>query len=477
MKYKLTRRHLLGIAGLGGAGFNQTVAQGGRPNVLFLFADDQRFDTIRALGNREIETPNLDGLVHRGVAFTHAHITGGSAPAVCVATRAMLLTGRPLYRVPRSMSPEGQADGNRPPIMFPELMRQAGYSTFGIGKWHNGPASFARCFGGGAEIFYGGMSDHYKVPVADFDPAGKYPAAGRRTSGKFSSELFSDAAVRFLRAYRGNSPFCLYVAYTAPHDPRTVPKEYRERYTPSKIALPRNFLAEHPFDNGEMKVRDELLEVWPRTPQAIRGHIADYYAMITHLDAQIGRVLGALEETGRSRDTIVVYAGDNGLALGQHGLMGKQSVYDHSVRVPLVVAGPGVPRDVRRERLCYLMDVFPTLCDLTGLPVPDSVEARSLLPCIRDPRVRGRDSLLLAYRHFQRGVRTERWKLIVYNVDGKRTTQLFDLRRDPWETRNLAGNPSHASRVRELTAMLREWMRKTGDPVELDAPVWSAGTV
>src|SRR6266542_1400128 len=183
--------------------------------------------------------------------------------------------------------------------------------------------------------------------------------------------------------------------------------------------------------------------------------------MITHVDAQMGRVLDALEQTGLARNTIVVFAADNGLAVGQHGLLGKQNLYDHSVRVPLIVGGPGLPQGQRAGTLCYLLDVFPTLCGLTGLDVPATVEGRSLVPAIRDPKVQVRDSVFLSYRHFQRGVRTERWKLIKYNVNRQQTTQLFDLREDPLETRNLAESEAHGAQVRELTALLKEWMKRT----------------
>jgi arylsulfatase A-like enzyme len=251
-----------------------------------------------------------------------------------------------------------------------------------------------------------------------------------------------------------------------------APAPYAAMYSPARIRLPGNFLPQHPFDNGELKGRDEQLAPWPRTPRVVREHIAAYYAMITHLDAQIGRVLEALEASPYARNTIVVFAADNGLAVGQHGLLGKQNLYDHSVRVPLVIGGPGLPQGRRADTLCYLLDVHPTLCDLTGVPVPATVEGHSLLPALRNPQARVRDSLFLAYRHFQRGVRTDRWKLIKYNVAGKQTTQLFDLERDPWETANLADDPAQAARVRELTVLLRDWMKRTEDPLDIDRPGW-----
>jgi arylsulfatase A-like enzyme len=474
MKYpNMSRRGFLGAAGMAALA-PQAGGAARRPNILVLFTDDQRFDTIGALGNPAVRTPHIDSLVRGGTAFTRACIMGSNSGAVCAPSRAMLLTGQSLWHVDAAIVQPKQYQDRpaRPFSLFPEVLRQAGYATFGTGKWHNGPRLFARCFDRGENIFFGGMSDHDKVPVHDFDPAGEYPQQKRRIAAKFSSELFSDSAVKFLRAYREDKPFLAYVSYTAPHDPRMAPPQYAAMYPPERIALPPNFMAEHPFDNGDMKLRDEQLAPWPRTPQIAREHIAAYYAMITHLDAQIGRVLQALAEAGREKDTIVVFAGDNGLAVGQHGLLGKQNLYDHSVRVPLAIRGPGTPRGRRSDALCYLHDVFPTLCGLAGLPAPDAVEGRSLVPLMNAPGARVRDSVYLAYRHVQRGVRTDRWKLILYNVGGRRTTQLFDLRSDPWETKNLAADPAQAGRLAELTSLLKRWMRETDDPLDLDKPDW-----
>ena len=459
MQHKINRREFLGAAALGAA----TAAEK-RPNMLILFSDDQRHNTIRALGNPEIQTPRLDALCRQSTAFSHAFIMGGTQGAVCVPSRAMLLSGQTLFHAHQALTP-GQPP--RPFVMFPEYFRQKGYEAFGIGKWHNGERLYARCFTGGENIFFGGMSEHRQVPVADFDPSGEYPKAKRRTAEGFSAELFAGSAIRFLRGYRGEKPFLLYVAFTSPHDPRTPPEEYLKMYPPERIALPKNFLPEHPFDNGDMKLRDEQLAPWPRTPEIIRQHIAAYYGMITHLDAQIGRVLEALDASGHGGNTIVVFAGDNGLAVGQHGLLGKQNIYEHSVRVPLMIRAPGLPGGRVSRSFCYLLDVFPTLCELSGLPVPETVEGRSVTAALKNPKARLRDTLFFAYRQFQRGVRTDRWKLARYSVAGKQTTQLFDLRNDPWETRNLAGEPGQARRVRELTALLKAWMKRTDDPLTL----------
>jgi arylsulfatase A-like enzyme len=430
-----------------------------QPNILFLFADDQRFDTIRALGNKETVTPNIDRLVREGTTFENAYIMGSMSGAVCMPSRAMLMSGKHLFDLTdkgKTIPPEH--------VMLPEVLRNAGYATFATGKWHNGRVPFARSFTTARKIFFGGMSDHYKVAVHDFDPAGKYSKEARYyDEGKHSSELFSDAAIEFLQKPKNDKPFFLYVSYTAPHDPRTAPKKYHDMYDAAKIGLPENFIREHPFDNGEMRIRDEKLAAWPRTPEAVRRHIADYYAMITHLDTQIGRVLEALERTGHHRDTVVVFSADNGLAVGRHGLMGKQNLYEHSAHVPLVITGPGIAKGRRCDGLCYLHDVYPTLCELVGVDIPDSVKSVSLVSLLDGRRSEVRETLFFAYKDVQRGIRNGRYKLIEYAVNGRRTTQLFDVANDPWELRNLASNAAYAGQLRRLRKELVKWKDKLGD--------------
>jgi arylsulfatase A-like enzyme len=432
-----------------------------RPNILFLFADDQRFSTIHALGCDQIITPNLDSLARRGAGFTQACIMGGNNGAICIPSRAMLMTGRSLFRL---RAPSGIAADD---LTLPQHLKNNGYTTYITGKWHNDKQSLARSFSGGQNIFLGGMTDQSQVKVHDFDPTARFPENNSRTGEKFSTELFADSAISFLRRPQTDNPFFLYVPFTSPHDPRTAPRQYQDMYDPAKIAVPPNFLPEHPFDNGELKVRDELLAPFPRTPQIIQQHIADYYAMISHLDAQIGRILQTLQETGQAGNTLIVFAGDNGLALGQHGLMGKQSVYEHSVRVPLILAGPGIAPGVQSDAFCYLIDLYPSLCQMCNLPVPAHADGKSLLPTLRGEKQIVRDSLLFAYKDFQRAYRTREHKLIEYSVKNVRHTQLFNIAADPWETRNLADDPAHADTLQRLRRDLRRSQSEWGDTLSL----------
>lgn len=442
-----------------------------KPNILFLFTDDQRYDTIRALGNDEIHTPNMDRLVTRGTTFTHAHIPSGTSGAVCMPSRAMLFTGRSPFHL--------QGAGSTIPkehTTIGETLRAHGYRTFGCGKWHNGRESYQRTFSEGDEIFFGGMADHWNVPFYHYDPTGKYDATlpeireplknntltprecDHIHPGRHSSEVLADTAVNFLRNYDGAAPFFLYTSFLAPHDPRSMPTEYLQMYNPDTIQLPPNFMGGHPFNNGSLDERDELLGSFPRTPEETRQHIAEYYATITHLDAQIGRILDELDDRGLADNTIVILAGDNGLAVGQHGLLGKQNCYEHSVRVPLVVAGPGVAHGARRDGYVYLFDIFPTLCDLVGVQAPDTVDGLSFTPLLNDPQAQIREHLYFAFREHHRSVKDDRYKLIEYVVNGRHNmTQLFDLAEDPWELTNLAYDPGHAETLARLRTLLIQY--------------------
>ncbi len=448
-----------------------------RPNVVFLFADDQRFSTVCALGNGAVKTPNIDKLAGRGAAFTHAHIPGGTSGAVCMPSRAMLHSGRTLFHIDGAGEsiPEDHTT-------LGEAMRAAGYRTFGTGKWHNGREAFHRSFTDGDEIFFGGMADHWNVPVYRYDPTGKYEAVCLKTphaftsnetmvmqcdhvhAGVHSTDLITGASAKFIDGYNDDAPFFMYVSFLAPHDPRTMPPEFLDMYDPENIELPPNFMSEHPFDNGVLQIRDEKLAGFPRTETETRRHIAEYYAMISHLDHRVGRIVQALEDKGELENTIIVFAGDNGLAVGQHGLFGKQNCYDHSVRVPLIFAGPGVPAGRKTDAFAYLLDIFPTLCELTGTDVPASVEGKSLVNAMGDPAGTVRETLYFAYTDKHRAVRDRRFKLIEYVVNGSHNmTQLFDLENDPWEMHNLAPDPAHAGKLAELRTELQKYSREWND--------------
>jgi len=445
-----------------------TVAEVKPPNIIFLLADDQRNRTLNALGNDEVITPNLDKLVQEGTTFNNAYIMGAMNGAVCSPSRAMIMTGRALFNI----DPTGQTI-DPAHVTMPKTLEEADYHTYHIGKWHNGRNAFIESFDDGSKIFFGGMHSQYNVPTYEYSKAGDYSKDKMNPlSPEHSSELYADAGVAFLENYNSDNPFFMYLAFQAPHDPREMPKEYLEMYDTSKISIPKNFMPEHPFDNGEIDIRDEWLAGYPRTEPEIKANIAAYYAMITHLDAQIGRVLRTLEEKGMTDNTIIVFSGDNGLAVGQHGLMGKQNLYEHSINVPLVFKGPGIPKAKTNDNFAYLFDIYPTLCDIAGVDAAKTVQGNSLLPNIKDPKIKSRESMFFAYKNFQRAARNDDWKIIMYNVDDKITTQLFNLKDDPMEINNLANNPEYSEDLKRMTNILSDQMLENKDKANLDEVAW-----
>jgi choline-sulfatase len=490
-----TRRDFLRFAGTAAAlgGFSRTLLAGEsvanpfaapgreRPNILLLLTDDQASCTIGSLNNPQVRTPNIDRLVRRGTTFTHCFNQGGFHGAICVASRAMLNTGRYLWTC------GGDTCGDWP--LWGETLGRAGYDTFMTGKWHNEAASLKRSFktvgptGGGMfpskdpdaeeHTRQGILKDPYNRPAPgnSWSPSDEnLEGHWRKDDGKtvHSSVLWADAAIDYLKRRPAGSedPFFMYVAFHAPHDPRQSPTEFVDLYPPEKVEVPPNFLPEHPFDQGDHKLRDELLAPFPRTKEAVQVQLGEYYAIITHVDQQIGRVLDALDASGQADNTIVVFSADQGLAVGQHGLMGKQNQYDHSVRMPFVMCGPGIEAGRRIDAMIYLQSLFATTCEMARVETPGTVQFPSLVPLLTGREERLYDSIYGAYRDLQRMIRTERFKLIRY--PHVKEVQLFDLQEDPWETKDLAEDPRHADTVRSLDEQLRRWMKETGDRLSLD---------
>ncbi len=421
-----------------------------RPNVLFLFADDLRADSIGALGNPTVKTPALDALVRRGFVMENAYNLGGNVGAVCTPSRNMLLSGRAYFRWQDFVAPGDKPErkgllspGEAP--NFPLAMRDAGYLTYHHGKRGNTAPLIQAQF----EI-----NKYLKDDLGD------------RTDGEPGRQI-ADEAIAFLKETTGKKdgrPFFMYLAFGNPHDPRVASKRYLDLYDRDNIPLPSSYLPVHPFDNGEMTVRDELLSPWPRSEAEIRRTLHEYYATISGLDHHIGRLLQTLGELGVADNTIVVFSADQGIAVGSHGLLGKQNLYDHSAKSPLILSGPGVPHG-RSAALVYLLDIYPTVADLVGAIVPQGVDGASFRPVIAGKASAARPELFLAYRNVQRAIRDDRWKLIRYpEVD---VTQLFDLQADPHELRSLAADPAQAVRVAAMMERIRQWQAKLGDRAPL----------
>lgn len=442
-----------------------------RPNILFFFADDQRADTIHALGNPIIKTPSLDRLAKRGVAFNRAYMQGGQNGATCVPSRAMTLSGQNLFTIDEKLMRDES---------WPEAFGKAGYTTFISGKWHNGTPSLLRNFKIARSIFVGGMTNPLEAKLCDVVNGKLQPP---KISEKHACEQFADEAIRFLKEHK-EGPFFAYVPFDAPHDPHIVPADFTCPTTAEEVPLPPNYLPFHPWDNGDMRLRDEVLLPWPRPEKAVKEMIADYYNYISYLDEQIGRVMTALDASPHAKNTIIVFAADSGVARGSHGLIGKQNCYEHSMRVPLIVAGPGIPENRRTEALCYLFDLLPTLGARCGIAPPPKSQGKDFNAVLADPAKPFRSEILLAYKNVQRAFMDDRWKLIRYPHIDK--MQLFDLKNDPDETKNLTDVPEQAARVKDLADRMKREMAASGDsapftaakvlPAEWTPPQASKGT-
>ncbi|HEV7350365.1 sulfatase-like hydrolase/transferase [Telluribacter sp.] len=433
-----------------------TFAQSTRPNILFIFADDLRADALGCYGNGYVKTPVLDSLARAGTLFTNAYILGGHHGAVCAPSRAMLMSGQSYFRV---------KDKLKGVHTLPIHLRQNGYTTFLTGKWHNEPEVIGRSFDQARNLLLGGMANHFEVTLRDLKPDGAFTEPVKKG---FSTDIFTDTALEFLDQHDGRKPFFAYVPYSVPHDPRSPLPADLALYNEQEVPLPPNFMSLHPFSFGNsMSIRDELLAPFPRTPEVIRAQTAEYYALITHLDRSVGRLIRKLREKGLDKNTLIVFTSDNGLALGSHGLLGKQSVYEHSMHVPLILAGKGIPKNKKTEAFAYLFDLFPTLCQYAGVSQPTGIDGKTLLPIIQGKAQSVRPYILNAYMDFQRSVRDERYKLIRYPAVDH--TLLFDLQNDPYELVNLARKPEHARRVQKMLEVMQTQQQLYGDHLPLTA--------
>jgi len=439
-----------------------------RPNFLVIVTDDQRPDTIGAMGNEAIHTPNLDALARRGVAFTRAIC----ANPICTPSRAEILSGCSSFRngvldFGRVIDPEL--------VLWPQAMRDGGYLVWYVGKWHNDGRPIQRGYHETRGLYAGGggkwavdQVDWKGTPVTGYrgwlfqdDDGTLHPEHGVGLTPNISHR-FADAAIELI-ARKPDQPFFLHVNFTAPHDPLLMPPGYEQKYDASSMLLPANFLPRHPFDHGNFDGRDEQLLPWPRTPQMIRELTATYYAVISDLDEQIGRIFAALRETGQDENTVVIFTSDHGLGVGSHGIRGKQNMYQHTIGVPLIIAGPGIPEDERRDAQVYLRDLYPTSCELAAIAIPETVEAKSFAAVLRGQQQAIHPHVFGYFRDKQRMIRTDRWKLVHYpHLD---RYQLFDLRNDPDEMHDLADDAAHRATQQELQTKLTDWQHEVGDPL------------
>ena len=464
-------RLLLCLFVLLGSGLIAHVRAGDRPNLVFIFADDQCFETLGSLNNDEIETPNLDRLARRGTTFTHAYNMGSWSGAVCVASRTMLNTGRFVWDAHRVW--DASEAERREGRWWSEYLKQAGYRTYMTGKWHC-KAKAEAAFDVARDIRPGMPRDTQEGynrpqgPGQDTWSPSDPKFGGFWEGGTHWSEVVSNhAADFFAEAKDRDEPFFMYLAFNAPHDPRQAPESYVQQYPVEEIRIPLNFLDVYPYAKEigcSESLRDERLAPFPRTPYAVQVHRQEYYAIITHMDTMIGRILDEVEASGKADNTWIFFTADHGLAVGQHGLLGKQNLYDHSIRVPFIVVGPGVDGEVLNGEPIYLQDVMPTTLELAGVEKPEHVDFHSILPLLQGGKS-VYESIYGAYLNKQRAIRTDRYKLIVYPEAG--VLRLFDLHEDPSEVADLADDPDMRPLLVELFAALQAQQKELSDSLDL----------
>ncbi|MCK0188951.1 sulfatase-like hydrolase/transferase [Arenibacter sp. F20364] len=482
-------------------------AQGKRtkkPNVLVIYTDDHRFSGVHSLKGMQLQTPHMDALAADGISFSNGYLMGSFSGATCIPSRAMLLTGRNLFE----LQGHGQSIPEEHTTMGEAFMK-SGYYAYHIGKWHQDLETLARSFNSGAKVSgkprY--LTDQFRMPFSDWKKDGIYKEedsylleydkdgniirrplteddkrgpTGTEKTGPHVSEVLADEALGFFQDYRKKQPFFMYLAFPTPHDPRQAPQKYKDLYPVEDIILPPSYMAQHPFDNGHMVLRDEELAPWPRTPEIAKQELSDYYAIISHLDAQLGKVIAALKESGAYANTLIVFAGDSGLAVGNHGLLGKQNIYDEDgVHIPLIFSGNLIKdKGSKRDAFVYNFDIFPTIYDIIGMEVPNSVTGKSLLPIIKNEQATVRDYTYHAYKQFQRAYRKGAYKLIEYvrakdyenntgeSVRGSRVTQLFNIAKDPWEVQDLSFFPEYREKVQTMRNEMKEKAKELGDSIE-----------
>ncbi len=445
-----------------------------KPNIIFLFSDDQSYKAVHALGNDEIITPTMDKLVEDGVTFTHTYNMGGWNGAICVASRAMIISGRSIWRAKEiSANYKKNEDLDK---TWPRLMQDAGYETYMTGKWHV-QAKADSIFNHVGHVLRGMPHDTpegYNRPKSVNDTLWKpwkKEFGGYWEGGKHWSEMVKDDAVSFIdSAAKNENPFFMYIAFNAPHDPRQSPKEYVDMYPLDSISIPESFTPLYPYAEtmgAGKNLRDEKLAPFPRTEYSIKVNRQEYYAITSHLDDQLKDIIDALEEKGLKENTYIFFTSDHGLACGEHGLLGKQNMYDHSMRVPLMVVGPGIPKGKKVENDIYMQDVMASVLELAGVKKPDYIEFNSFMSLAKgDETESSYDAIYGTYEMgSQRMIRKDNYKLILYPKSQK--ILLYNLKEDPLELNDIAGIPSNFYKIKALLKDLIQLQEDMGDDLDL----------
>jgi len=470
-----------------------SAAETKRPNMLFILVDDQSPLDLKCYNPQSpLESPNIDRLAREGMVFDGAYHMGSFSGAVCTPSRHMIMSGRTVWHLP--IAPRAMQKGLCPPNLeqqtIPAVFNRAGYSTMRTCKQGNS---------------YEAANKLFTV---------RHDATKRGGTPETGSAWHGDRVMDYLarrESTRDANPFLIYFGFSHPHDERDGTPELLAKYGavnhtdqsapppahPQQPKLPPNYLPAHPFHHGHPRLRDEVAVsgVWERRDErTIRNELGREFACSENIDIQIGRVLAKLEAMGELENTYVIYTADHGMAIGRHGLQGKQNLYQHTWRVPFLARGPGIKPGSRVEGNIYLLDVLATLCDLAGIAAPETSEGLSFKPVLTGQKSTVRDVLYGVYnggtKPGMRSVKQGDWKLIKYDVmnGAVRETQLFHLAENPHEFLaehqdasvtaltgatpakhqvNLAADPRHAGKLAEMEALLLAEMRRLDDPWRL----------
>jgi choline-sulfatase len=462
--------------------------QARKPNILFIVVDDQSPFDLKAYDPLStLNTPNIDRLAAEGMVLDRAYQMGSFTGAVCTPSRHMIMCGRTVWHLPIGPTKNKNCPENLDENTIPAVFNRAGYETVRTCKKGNS---------------YEGANKHFQI---------RHDATKRGDTPETGSAWHAEHVLDYLNQRESATdrpPFLIHFGFSHPHDLRNGTPELLAKYgatnhtdestlplsNPKQPALPLNYLPKHPFPHGHLAVRDEVAVsgVWgKRDERTIRNERGRLFACSENIDIQIGRVLKKLKEMGELNNTFIIYTSDHGIAVGRHGLQGKQNLYEHTMRVPYIVKGPGIRPGSRAFGNIYLLDTLATLCDLAGVPVPDSNEGISFKPVLEGKAQTVRDVLYGTYsggdKPGMRCVRHGDWKLIKYDVgDGKtHATQLFNLSENPHELLqshhdpavialtgvtpaanqiNLADSPKYASILAEMEMQLLAQMRGLDDP-------------
>ena len=464
--------------------------QNSKPNIVFIFADDLTMDGLGSQ-NKDVSTPNLNELKNEGVFFSHTFNQGAWGGAVSVASRSMLNTGKYLWKAAsyNNSNKQFQNNGNWPEGVTPyasekaqpgkhwgEYMKEAGYTTYFTGKWHVHTKKAEQAFDHVAHERPGmpnQTKERYDRKFLENEPDTWLPydttKQGYWKGGKHWSEVLADDALQFIdMTKQDENPFFMYLAFNAPHDPKQSPKEYIDMYPVDKISIPKTFMEKYPFADHigcSKDLRDEQLAPFPRTKYSVKKNRQEYYALITHMDEQIGKIIKALKTSGNWDNTYIIFTADHGLAVGDHGFMGKQNMYDSSVRVPMIVTGPGVKKGKTIDHFVYLQDAMATSMDIAGSNNLSDIDFQSFLPLLQGEKVKTRDAVYGGYIGLQRMVRTKKYKMIIYPLIN--TVRLYDIEKDPLEMIDLAGNPKYRKVMDNLFVKFEALQEEVCDPLDV----------